>query len=69
MSEIIPTHRHYKGGLYKFLHTAHSERNGDILAVYQSCETGTIWVRLMQEFTHSIPVNGEWVERFTRVGK
>ena len=40
-----PTHRHFRGGLYRKLYEAKYEPNGTPVIVYQSCATGEIWVR------------------------
>jgi len=43
-------YQHYKGDIYKFHFQAEDEHTGAPLAVYESGETGTIFVRPMEEF-------------------
>lgn len=47
--EFIPTHRHYKGGLYKVLHTGKMEHNLEEVVIYTGKE-GDVWVRPLTVF-------------------
>ncbi len=47
---ITPTHRHWKGALYRKLHDATFEATMELAVVYQSCEDGRIWVRTQVDF-------------------
>ncbi|QQR68242.1 MAG: DUF1653 domain-containing protein [Alphaproteobacteria bacterium] len=54
-----PTHRHYKGGLYRVLGEAiHSETLQDMV-VYQNCKDGRVWVRPKDMFNEQLP-DGTW---------
>ena len=44
-----PTHRHRKGGLYRFLGVGCAEATRTKVALYDDAE-GTIWVRDLAEF-------------------
>lgn len=44
------THRHYKGGLYRFLYYGYSEASIAPVVVYQSVETGAVWIRPREDF-------------------
>lgn len=45
-----PTHRHRKGGLYRFLAVGCYEADRSSVAIYDDAE-GTVWVRAMSEFS------------------
>lgn len=48
---IAGRYRHLKtGGLYEFLTLASMEDDGKGVAVYQSVESGRVWVRPLSEF-------------------
>jgi hypothetical protein len=49
-----PTHRHYKGGLYRELHRALHSETEEALVVYQSAD-GRIWVRSAAMFDEALP--------------
>ncbi len=50
VTEPAPTHRHWKGGLYRRLHDATIEGTMEAAVVYQSCPDGRIWVRPKADF-------------------
>jgi len=45
MSPIKPTHRHYKGGLYRVLFEATHTETEEVFVVYQACSDGSVWLR------------------------
>jgi hypothetical protein len=61
------THKHYKGGYFKFLCEAHDSSDPKrIHIVYQSVR-GTVWVRSKEEFDALIPgagLGGRNIPRF-----
>jgi hypothetical protein len=55
MTQFVPTHRHFKGGLYRFLHLAkdagHNNRDGTPRTVVVYCGAdGQRWVREFDDF-------------------
>ncbi len=56
--EWKPTHRHFKGGLYKFLFVATNSENYEDMAVYQS-ENGNYWVRPLEMFNGTLQYDSE----------
>jgi hypothetical protein len=50
----VPTHRHYKGGLYQLLHEATDEYTHRAIAVYRA-EDGRIWTRAKHAFNEIMP--------------
>jgi hypothetical protein len=61
----VPTHRHYKGGLYQLLYEAHNEGNpSNMLAVYRG-EDMKVWVRPLMMFNGVVELeHGEEIRRF-----
>lgn len=65
-----PTHRHWKGGLYRKLHEAKYEPNAVHMVVYQSISTGEVWVRDASVFNGDVVLpalgvnDGSIVRRF-----
>lgn len=57
-----PTHRHRKGGLYRFLAVGQAEADRSAVAIYDDAD-GTIWVRDLAEFSdgrfHDLGAEGE----------
>lgn len=44
-----PTHRHYKGGLYRLIGIGREERGLNWVAIYQN-DRGELWTRPVEEF-------------------
>ena len=53
---IGKTYRHYKGNLYKIIYLAKHSETCEEMIVYQSIETGDVWVRPKAMWN-------EWVEK------
>jgi hypothetical protein len=66
-----PLYRHYKGGLYEFLTAATDEETGDKVVVYQSVDTGKVWVRKFDVFYERVLIDHLKIRvpRFRRVGR
>lgn len=58
--------RHYKGGIYTFLHIARHSETEEWLVVYQS-SGGGIWVRPYEMFFETILIDGQQVPRFSEL--
>lgn len=59
-----PTHRHYKGGLYRLVGIGkHSETEED-LAIYES-QDERLWARPLAMWNENVEVGGQVVPRFT----
>ncbi len=67
-----PTHRHYKGGLYRELMRGRREGSGEPMVAYQA-ENGDIWFRPVEEFDGTVPAfsldgvtsaTGEYTRRY-----
>ena|SRR5882724_5876159 len=59
----MPTHRHYKGDLYRFLFVAqHSETRED-MAIYEN-DRGQFWARPLAMFNDTLP---DGRKRFTAI--
>ena len=54
MSDFQPTHRHYKGGLYRKLFEARHSETEERLTVYQAAD-GSHWVRPTAMFDERLP--------------
>lgn len=54
MDSFEPTHRHYKGGLYRRLFEARHSETEELLTVYQSAD-GRYWVRPTGMFEERLP--------------
>lgn len=52
--ELTPTHRHYKGGLYRVLTRATHSESYESMVVYQSIDDGCIWVRPLSMFNGQV---------------
>lgn len=48
-TSFVPTHRHRKGGDYRFLATGIDEATREPVVIYDDAD-GTIWVRAKAEF-------------------
>ena len=61
-------YRHYKGNLYQVLHTARHSETEETLVVYR-CLYGEygVWVRPIEMFGESVPVDGKLVPRFVLI--
>jgi hypothetical protein len=53
--ERQPTHRHFKGGLYRVLHDDAKNDDLEPMTVYQSVEDGNVWVRTTANFRYVFP--------------
>lgn len=42
--------QHHKGGLYKFISWGKQESSQNVCAIYESVETGEVWIRPKKEF-------------------
>lgn len=62
MSDI---YRHYKGGLYRFLHEALHTDNEAELVIYESLQDGRRWARSKVEFFGSVETPEGTISRFT----
>lgn len=49
-----PTHRHYKGGLYRALFEATHTETDEVFVVYEACASGTKWMRPKPMFYGSL---------------
>ena len=58
-------YRHYKGGIYEFLHEAALESDLTPMVVYRAMSNGTVWIRPQQIFHEMLEVEGKSVARFT----
>ena len=56
-NEWQPTHRHYKGGLYRYVGLARNSETGEILVIYQDVD-GLLWARPRGMFSEIMP-NGQ----------
>ena len=56
MQEILvgKTYRHYKGNLYKVIALAKHSESLEEMVIYQSIETGMIWVRPLKMWNEII---------------
>jgi hypothetical protein len=67
MSNNFPVrYRHYKGGIYELVCEATQEADLVPVIVYRA-HNGTIWVRPQSVFFETIEVDGQTVQRFTRI--
>jgi len=57
-------YRHYKGGIYEFLHEATLESDLTPMVVYRAMNNGTVWIRPQQVFHEVLEVKGRRVARF-----
>jgi hypothetical protein len=48
------THRHYKGGFYRFVTDARHSETEEPMAVYQSLQDGSYWVRPLAMFNETL---------------
>lgn len=64
--EWKPTHRHYKGGLYRVLTEAKHHESQEVLVVYEN-EHRDVWVRPKVEFIEEVHVGGIAMDRFERL--
>lgn len=59
-------YRHYKGDIYEFIGHATVEATGEEVTAYKGRD-GRLWVRPNSEWVGTVLVNGQPVQRFTRV--
>lgn len=62
------THRHYKGGLYRFLYYGYSEASVATVVVYQSLQDGAVWTRPREDFEAVVDKKTKLL-RFTPIGE
>lgn len=60
-------YKHYKGGIYEFLHEATLESDLSAMVVYRAAN-GTVWIRPREVFHEIIEVDGRRVPRFAAIG-
>jgi hypothetical protein len=61
-------YRHFKGNLYKVLHTAKHSETEELMVVYQKLYGNhDIWVRPLDMFLDYKEVDGKMVKRFEEV--
>jgi len=60
-------YRHYKGGIYEFLHEATLESDLTPMVVYRALAGGGIWVRPRHVFHEMVERDGQQVPRFARL--
>lgn len=56
-------YRHYKGGIYEFLHDAILESDLTPMVVYRAAN-GTVWIRPKDVFHELLDIDGKRVPRF-----
>ncbi|MEV6683716.1 DUF1653 domain-containing protein [Streptomyces erythrochromogenes] len=70
MVEIHPgVYQHYKGGLYRVLHTARHTETSEVLVVYQGLRSKDVWVRPLAMFGETVPTASGPQLRFRLVGE
>lgn len=57
-------YRHYKGGVYEFLHEATLESDLTPMVVYRAVKNGTVWIRPQAVFHELVEIDGQRVPRF-----
>lgn len=65
-SDLTGSYRHSKGGVYRVLGVARHSETEEELVVYSSA-SGEWWVRPKEMFLGSTTVDGQDVQRFTRI--
>ena len=63
---LTGSYRHFKGGFYELLGVARHSETEEELVVYSSA-SGEWWVRPKEMFFGSTTVDGQEVQRFTRI--
>ena len=62
--------RHFKGGMYRFIHTAYDSETQERKVVYQALYgDGDYWIRPERMFFEQVTRNGKTFERFSEVDK
>lgn len=59
-------YRHYKGGIYEFLHEATLESDLTPMVVYRAAN-GTVWIRPKAVFHENIEHEGQCMPRFALI--
>jgi hypothetical protein len=62
-------YRHYKGGVYEFLHDATLESDLTPMVVYRAVANGTVWIRPQAVFHGLVEIDGRYVPRFALQGE
>ena len=65
--ELAGVYRHFKGGIYRVVGVARHSETEEELVVYRS-PAGDLWVRPKEMFLGTAMVDGNPVQRFTRIG-
>ncbi|MDK2123448.1 DUF1653 domain-containing protein [Parachitinimonas caeni] len=60
-------YRHFKGGIYEFLHEARLESDPTITMIVYRASDGSVWTRPSSVFFELIEHNGQQVQRFTPI--
>lgn len=61
-------YRHFKGGEYEVLGTAHHSETGEVLVLYRALYgDGAYWVRPLSMWDESVVRDGVCVKRFTKI--
>ena len=66
ITDWAPTHRHFKGGLYRWLGIGRHSETGEEMVIYQN-NRGDLWLRPKSMWSEEVDVNGERVPRFTPI--
>ncbi|MBS4173481.1 DUF1653 domain-containing protein [Bacillus sp. FJAT-49736] len=61
-------YKHFKGGEYVIFTAGMFENTMEPCIVYQSLDTGKLWIRTYEDFTGYKEINGERVKRFEYIG-
>ncbi len=59
--------KHFKGNIYKVIAIAKNSETLEDMVVYQSVETGDIWVRPMSIWEDTVIRDGKSYKRFTYI--
>ena len=66
--EVSATYKHYKGSLYKVTSLAILEATNEVAVVYQAqYGTGVMFVRPVSSWLEPATVDGQTVERFSKI--
>jgi len=57
-------YRHFKGGIYEYLHTARLESDPDVKMIVYRAPDNSLWVRTEQNFFGTVLHEGREVPRF-----
>ena len=62
-------YRHYKGNFYEVIGTARHSETDELLVVYRCLyDNDSLWVRPLAMFMETVPIAGQAVPRFERIG-